>query len=227
MFTSVAVRLIVGYFLFKSISWSPLAGAASIDFDDANLCTSSERIRQLLVSENRDQLREVFEHCRDQFVAANKPSPVVKQTIDDWIGADLSQAEIEEILLAYQLALLGRRPGETSRQFAADCEQMYQRFEAFRDAMEPLSLLLNFSMDSMLTGGEFELNEPGRELFSYVQYTQFCKSILEDGLLDDAGEDNVLEYDEDEDQDLDSGSDSGLDQDQNQGDLLIHRALKS
>lgn len=120
----------------------------------------------------------IYETCRDQFLHENQVSEEVKETVDHWVGTDLSKAEMNQVFLIYQLALMGPKPERTSELFADDCSHMADQFDFYRQTIEPLTSFIDVDLDSMLNDSDDEIDDQERELLNYVQYTQFCKSIL-------------------------------------------------
>jgi hypothetical protein len=178
----VAGRVLVGYLLFK-IFTSMRADAApttSNNTDASDLCTA-EGLQEFLEqtgSLTGDDIELAYQHCRGRFLDESTISPEVKQTIDDWVGTDLGKAETNQIFLAYELALVGQRPERLSENFVADCHRMVGQFQAFRDSLEPLMSRVEIDLDSLLAGGSEEIEDDERQLLNFVQYSQFCQTLL-------------------------------------------------
>lgn len=119
----------------------------------------------------------IYDSCRDEFLQNNQISREVKETVDEWVGTDLSKAELNQVFLIYQLALMGPKPEKTSEQFNKDCAQMAENFEVYRNTIEQLTNYIDIDLDAMLNDSDDEIDDQERDLLNYVQYTQFCKSI--------------------------------------------------
>lgn len=177
--TSIAGRMLIGYFVFKVLV-SMRTEASPVDSSDDDQC-STAGLKQFLGSTgnlSKEDVELMYEHCRGQFLDANKLSASVKQTVDDWIGTDLSKAETNQIFLIYELALTTPKPEKVSKQFERDCDKMVEQFQNYRDSIEPLTNHMDINLDSLLTDGSEEIDDQERELFNFVQYSQFCKSFL-------------------------------------------------
>lgn len=182
MLLSLASRVLLGYLIFEFDIFSR-AKAASFDLSNTESC-NPDSIQQFLSENhgNTDNIQAIYERCREQFLSENEVSLNVKQTVDEWIGTDLSKADANEIFLAYQLAIFRPKPENTSEEFTRDCELMFNRFEAYCEATEPLTYYVDNNIDSMLADGDTDRksDEQERDLINFVQYTQLCKSILQD-----------------------------------------------
>ena len=179
--SSAAGRVLIGYFLFK-ILFILSAQASPIEQQADEIC-SPAGMQALLGSSDSISTEEaelLYIECRDQFLDNNKVSPSVKATVDDWIGTDLSKAEANEIFLALELALTSPKPERVSEQFQLDCRSMSDRFLTYYDTIEPLTSHMDLDLDSLLGGGNNEIDDQERELFIYVQYSQFCLALLND-----------------------------------------------
>lgn len=182
--TSAAGRLIVGYLLFRLLTiWRTEAAPIGANWKQtaSSICTATglqDYLQKLDHQLTENDIQLVYEHCRAEFMETNKISESVKQTVDDWVGTDLGRAETNQIFLAYELALMGPRPQKLSENFKSDCREMVNQFQNFRDSLEPLTSRIEIGLDTLLASGSEEIDEEERDLLNFVQYSQFCKSLL-------------------------------------------------
>ena len=187
MFFSVAGRVLVGYVLFRMFAlWrveaAELSGYNTVGAEDTNFpACDYKSIEQFVAKTSLDkkQIQAAYENCRDEFVASNQISPIVKQTVDSWIGTDLSRAEDNQMFLIYQLVLNSRVPKIEDANFATDCNKMFDQFENFRDYTDPLAEQIDIDLNTLLMGGNEQIDEQDRQLLTFIQYTRFCKYIIE------------------------------------------------
>lgn len=207
--------MLAGYLLFRVVTvWRAEAAPAALESPEAatgalpteGLCTA-EGLREFLertASVTEDDIELAYEHCRDQFLERNELSPVVKQTVDQWVGTDLSKAETNQIFLAYELAFVGPRPDHLPEGFEPDCRRMVDQFQEFRDLLEPLISRVEIDLSSLLADGLEEVDEDERQLLNFVQYAQFCKSLLNHhSLVSDNELEDEMEMVLSEDEDMD------------------------
>jgi hypothetical protein len=176
--TSKADRIIAGYLLVVLIVVVRQTNAASFAKDELCTVDGLHKLVELNDDPTGEDIRLAYGRCRDEFLEKNQLSRVVKTTVDEWIGTDLSKAETNQIFLAYELALVGPRPETLPDQFEADCNRMADLFEKFRRFIEPLTSRIDINMNSLLAVGNEEIDEEERDLFNFVQYSQFCRSLL-------------------------------------------------
>lgn len=178
--------MLIGYLMLKLITiWRAEAAPASVNpSEDHSFCTTAG-LQEFLEDQtgsgpNSADLKLAYEHCRGEFLdRSGELSEVVKQTVDQWVGTDLSRAEVNQIFLAYELAFVSPKPERLAENFATDCRRMIDQFQAFRDMLEPLMSRIDIGMESMISNGSEEIEEDERELLNFVQYSQFCKVLLD------------------------------------------------
>lgn len=177
----VSGLLLIGYCLLQTL-FIVRSGASSPEQSALDICSSAE-MKTFLGSKDSISTEEVellYHYCRDQFLDKNRLSSTVKQTVDEWIGTDLSKAETNEIFLALELSLSSPKPDKVSEKFELDCKEMSEKFQSYYDTIEPLTSYLDINLDSLLAHGNNEIDDHERDLFNYVQYSQFCRLILND-----------------------------------------------
>lgn len=189
---TLAGRLVLGYLMFRYFSPSARVEAAPSSQLVQELADQSDsRIDQTAVCTplgmqdflnqtkdlSEDDTELIYETCRDQFLQGNQISDEVKKIVDEWVGTDLSKAELNQVFLIYQLALLGPKPEKTSEKFESDCAHMVNQFETYRQTIEPLTSYIDVDLDAMLNDSDDEIDDQERDLLNYVQYAQFCAEI--------------------------------------------------
>lgn len=179
LLSSVVGRVLIICFAFKTLIILQSEAGALRHADD-RFCTPEGFKEYLIESPNKDDIELLYKHCRDQFLRANTVSASVKTTVDGWIGTDLSKAETNQIFLIYDLLLSAPKPANVSEEFENDCNKMEASFQTYRDNIEPLTNHMDIDLDSLLMNGIDEVDDQERALFDYVQYTQFCRSILDE-----------------------------------------------
>lgn len=181
MFSFIASNLLLTCLLYGAT----ILDAASIDESMEGQC-SQESVNNLLNgakinNENDSELAEqLYERCSKEFLEDSKISPEVKQTVDTWLGKDLSQQDVADLLLSYELdALQNPKPEETSDKFKEDCEQMTEQYEAYRETSATISKHIHPDSD-LLTSEMTTISGNQRELLNFAIYTQLCNFLLEE-----------------------------------------------
>lgn len=144
---------------------------------------SSERLRNEMSQakpEERSVLAaELFDYCQADFLANNQPSDVVRKSVDDWIGMDLSSANGYERFQAYQLALTQPRPENLPAELEGDCLKMYYSYSYFRENTEILSRYADTQSNEIPMEGDEKIGENDMKLMNYAQYSQLCSMLLD------------------------------------------------
>lgn len=173
--------ILLGHLLFLA---TITVDSASIDESRSAEC-SPESVYNILNGaklndENENELAEqLYEKCSDEFNAHNDISPEVKSTVDTWIGKDISQAEIAELLLSYELeAMQHPMPENPSESFKEDCGQMTKQYELYRETSAVIAQHLHPDSDT-LTSEMATIDEDQRKLLNYAIYTQLCNMIVQ------------------------------------------------
>lgn len=182
MLMSVTGRMLVGYLIFKAFGASRLAESASVS-DGCSAEALKNSIKESIAtygSADNDQVSKaaigLFKECNAEFVAKNRISQDVKQTVDDWLDMELDQADPKSLFVAYQQALINEKPKELSDAFKDDCKNMGWAYELFRNNTIELAEYIDVSSGALLTeDGKVSADE--RALFNFVQYSQFCSLL--------------------------------------------------
>lgn len=175
-------NILVGYLVLKVLMI--VSCSANSLKQNIDICSTKGLQEFLNDGADDDAISLVYQHCRGQFLEDNKLNENVKQTVDGWIGTDLSKTETNQIFLIYELALTTAKPDRVDKQFKKDCKAMENQFELYLETIEPLSNRLQINFDLLLATGKQEIEDQERELFNFVQYSQFCRLLLMNEDLD-------------------------------------------
>lgn len=180
MFLSISTYLLVAYLFLGATTTTR---SASVNDLSDNQC-SPESVYNLLNGaklndENENELAEqLFEKCSDEFIAHNEISPEVKSTVDSWVGKDLSQEDIAELLLYELEAMQNPIPEIPSELFKEDCGQMTKQYESYRESSVVIAQHLHPNSET-LTSQMATIDEAQRKLLNYIIYTQLCNIVVE------------------------------------------------
>lgn len=172
--------LFAGYLFSTLLHGSQVVECASILDDTCSHDVLRSSLEQAAKQSNENGKNasqvagELFIKCYEGFLVENSIDPSVKETVDSWIGSDISKVDPDQLFMAYQLALMNNKLEDPSEEFSSECNKMQQNYENFRENISPLSDYID-SSDLMLLG---ESNS-GRELLNYALYAEFCASMLD------------------------------------------------
>lgn len=186
---SIASRLLVGYLIFKTFGATRVAESASV-IDASNSCSASklqDSINEAIakygaIGTGKSSVSkvavELFKKCNVEFLEKNSISEDVRQTVNTWLDMDLGKSEADNLMVAYQQALINPKPKITEK-FASDCKGMKESYESFRDNTIELGKYVDVASGALLTE-DGQVSENERALFNYVIYSQMCSLLFED-----------------------------------------------
>lgn len=187
MMISLTSRLLVAYLIYRLSAGQQVVESAPADTIGASgkldHCTAGN-VQQAVQQFKGDKesvgqaAKQLYEQCSSEFLEHNPISADVKQTVDSWLGSDLSEAPASELFMLYQQALLNSKPTETSAKFTEDCKKMIQSYIRFGRITSPLTERIDINMNLLLAGGG-EISSEDRKLLNYAQYTMFCDALAQ------------------------------------------------
>lgn len=180
---SIAGRVIVGFLVARYITSQRLGGEAAA-FNEPSVCSAKNLAQTLenakVDTETNSLANQLLETCTNEFLRNNTIDPVVKKTVDEWLGLDLSQATALQLLEAYEKVLNQRPETNEDPKFVEGCKTMLKRYEEFRDTTSILADSIDGSAivvnegDPSLAG-----SQSARNLLSYAQYGLFCSALID------------------------------------------------
>lgn len=182
MFASLAGKLLIAFLLQRVSSTLTVYGAPAGQSSD--VC-SPESVESLfndaeLHDQDENELAEkLYEQCNNEFLEKNLISSEVKDTIDSWIGKDLSKEDSTQLLLTYEMnAMLSPKPENTSDKFKEECKHMIGQYESYRDTSAIIAEHIQTDSD-LMTSEMTEINPTQRELLNFAIYSQLCNLVLQ------------------------------------------------
>lgn len=194
--STMAGRLLIGCLLLCPLACSLLeaspatpavqeTGSENVDhlLDSASFCTPLG-MRDLLGGTrdlSYEDYRLIHESCRNRFLLENEICEEVRQTVDQWLGTDLSKLGFKQSMLLYRMTKFRPKPEGISDGFEEGCSQMVQSFENYRNTIWPLGDYIIINPETRLGTRDSESDDANRDILNYMQYARFCKALIAGG----------------------------------------------